>query len=136
MQNERYYQLIVWRAILPKWHADLERRSHDMILQVAGADHIFEMKNWRGKKGLTGSHGLPGIQAAIDKLQQISNAYLLVFSDNPPELTVENIESLKRSLRGVEWPQIDYRFGTHDTSGKPHEFWIAGWTIPSTSDEP
>ena len=32
MQNERYYQFIVWRAIPPKWHADLERRSHDIIL--------------------------------------------------------------------------------------------------------
>jgi hypothetical protein len=49
MENERYHQCIIWRAILPIWHAVLEREeSTDIIISKDGIKHYFELKNWRG----------------------------------------------------------------------------------------
>ena len=29
LRNERYYQFIIWRAALSKWHAEVERNARD-----------------------------------------------------------------------------------------------------------
>ena len=60
--NERYFQFVVWRAILPRWHADIERATWDLTVTTNDKKHFFEMKNWRGKSGddqLKGHHCAP-----------------------------------------------------------------------------
>lgn len=52
MENERHHQFIIWRAILPIWHAELERENNtDIIISRDGTRHYFELKNWTGGTG-------------------------------------------------------------------------------------
>jgi hypothetical protein len=75
MENERYHQFIVWRAILPIWHAVLEREEGtDIIISKDGIKHYFELKNWRGA---TGDDQLGSIRRDVRKLQPRENGYCL-----------------------------------------------------------
>ncbi len=88
MQNERYHQFLVWRAILPVWHTVLERdKSCDLIVECEGEKYFFEMKNWRGN---TGNDQIGAMQHDIKRLQARSNGYLLITSMNPISQTDEN----------------------------------------------
>jgi len=123
--NERYYQFVVWRAALRKWHAEVERGTHDLQLSLGDDRHIFEMKCWRGEEG----SDWPNIQRDIDKLRArpTCQGYVMVFSYNPLPDTSGNIAFLRENLKGVSWPQADYRFRTEDKEGQPIEFWVAAW---------
>src|SRR5580698_4899764 len=74
-RDERYYQYITWRAVLPRWHTKLEQGGRDMVIWAEGVEHHFEMKNWRAYS--------PGIlQNDIKRLAMIPRGgYFLVFSD-------------------------------------------------------
>ncbi len=122
MENERYHQFVVWRAILPLWDAELERdESNDLILRFEGGDpHYFEMTNWRGA---TGNAQLPKIRRDIEKLQHQINGYLLVTSINPPEQTVKIFDYLTKKVSGLqEDARQEYKFMTEGRDGNPLEF--------------
>jgi hypothetical protein len=71
LNNERYYQSILWRAMLSRWSAAVEYRSrYDLVLFNADDPEtlyaLFELKRWMGEKG---EQELPGIAADIRKLR-------------------------------------------------------------------
>jgi hypothetical protein len=125
MENERCHQFIVWRAILPVWHAVLERDGGpDLIVGCEDGDHFFEMKNWRG----AGSDGQLREQHDIGRLQDRPNGYFLGTSINPPDRTNQNFDYLLERLTGLEaYPRQEYRFLTDGMKGNALEFWVAGW---------
>jgi hypothetical protein len=44
IENERHHQFIIWRAILPVWHAELERDANtDIYLECEDGRHHFEL---------------------------------------------------------------------------------------------
>ena len=100
MENERYHQFIIWRAVLPIWHAVLEREdSTDIIISKDGVKHYFELKNWRGN---TGNDQLPSITRDVLKLQSRDNGYMLITSVNPVGQTDENLKFLLEKVSGLE----------------------------------
>ena len=132
MENERYHQFLIWRAILPVWHAVLERdESCDLIVECENGKHFFEMKNWRGN---TGNSQLPAMQRDIRKLQARLNGYFIVTAINPSEATDKNFEYLLTKLTGLNGDERqDYRFTTEGLDGAHAEFWIAGWPVLKSS---
>ena len=71
IENERHHQFIIWRAVLPVWHAVLEREGNtDILLDCEDGRHHFELKNWTGT---TGERQLPSIQNDVAKLQHRRN---------------------------------------------------------------
>jgi len=128
MENERYHQFIIWRAVLPLWHAVIEReRGTDLILECEDGKHFFEMKNWRGASG---DEQLPRMQKDIDKLQKRARGHFLVTAINPKESTDENFVHLAKNLNGLLWDAREkYRFPTKGLKGNDLEFWIAGWSV-------
>ena len=126
--NERYYQFIVWRAVLPVWHAVTEREGNrDLILTCEDGKHYFEMKTWFGA---TGKREIPGMQRDISRLQNHDHGYLLVVSANPEGLTLKNLNDLPQEIGQLDIKAGEhFRFHTVAINEQPFEFWIAGWPV-------
>jgi hypothetical protein len=133
MENVRHHQFrIIWRAVLPIWHAELERDDNtDIIIGRDGTRHYFELKNWRGASG---NDQIPDIRKDVSKLRRRENGYLLITSGNPRDLTDENIKYLLSKVSGLDNSQRkDYRFATEDEKGSDREYWIAGWPLEKSA---
>jgi hypothetical protein len=128
IENERHHQFIIWRAVLPIWHAELEKhRNTDLTLNCDDGRHYFELKNWTGA---TGERQLPAIQKDVDKLQPYEHRYIIITSINPKDDTEDNISFLLRRITGLDDSRREeFRFGTVGRKGEPFEFWIAGWPV-------
>ncbi|HVB17790.1 MAG TPA: hypothetical protein VNF04_14735 [Stellaceae bacterium] len=127
-QNERYYQFVVWRAVLARWDAVTEKTTEGWDLKVIVNDqnHYFEMKNWKNGQE---SRQFRNMQKDVDKLYNVENGYILIISDNPRGQTDANLDYLSKHLVGLGKDSQEYRFCTYAESGDRHEFWIAGWTV-------
>ncbi len=133
MENERYHQFVIWRAVLPVWHAVLEREdSTDIIISRDGVKHYFELKNWRNESQLS------SINRDVTKLRSREKGYLLITSGNPSDITggspEDNTESnLKHIIGKVAGLETDsqefYGFKTETTEGREIQYWIAGWSV-------
>jgi hypothetical protein len=125
MENERYHQFVIWRAVLPIWHAVLEREnSTDIIISRDGVKHHFELKNWRGAAG---NDQLTSITRDVRKGQSRENGYLLITAGNPVDQTDDNIRYLHSKIAELEISsQKDFRFRTKKIDGSDLEYWIAG----------
>jgi hypothetical protein len=125
MENERYHQFIIWRAILPIWHAVLEREENtDIIISRDGVKHFFELKNWRSGSG---NREIAPITRDVQKLQSRENGYLLLTSTNPADQTYKNIEYLLGKVAGLEISSQEiFTFPTKKIDGSDFEYWIAG----------
>ncbi len=128
IENERHHQFIIWRAILPMWHADLEKHDHtDIALKCDNDMHYFELKNWTG---VTGERQLPSIQSDIHKLQRWQNRYMIITSINPRRHTDDNIRFLLERIKGLDDSRrVEFRFDTMGRESSEVEFWIAGWPV-------
>ena len=128
VENERHHQFIIWRAILPVCHADLEKHDNtDIAIKSDGEMHYFELKNWTGT---TGNRQIPSIQADIYKLQRRQNRYVVVTSLNPRGQTDDNISYLLEKVRGLDDSRREeFRFHTVGRNRSELEFWIAGWPV-------
>ncbi len=128
IENERHHQFIIWRAILPVWHADLEKHDNtDIALNCENEMHFFELKNWTGANG---EKQLPSIQRDIYKLQKRQNRYVIITSLNPRGHTDDNICFLLKRVKGLDDSQrVEFRFDTMGRRNSELEFWIAGWPV-------
>lgn len=127
MPNERYYQFLIWRAILHKWHAEVEKERWDLTVVADGARHVFEMKRWFSEAGF---REIPGIRRDIAKLGLLPHGYMLIFSANPPKDTDTQLKWLEDKLQGIEKASlVDYRLPTFNGLGNAIEFWVAGWPV-------
>lgn len=132
MENERYHQFIIWRAILGLWDAVLEREENtDIIVNRDGEKYYFELKNWRGKTGIP---QLAAIRKDIIRLQPRQNGYMLITSVNPPDMTVDNLKFLEQKVAGLNVKdRKEYTFLTVGRNNLELEFWIAGWPVQKES---
>jgi hypothetical protein len=128
MENERYHQFIIWRAVLPIWHAVLEREnSTDIIISRDGVKHHFELKNWRSASG---NKELAPITRDVQKLQSRENRYLLITAANPADQTDENIQYLLSKVARLDiGTQEIFQFPTKKIDGSDFKYWIAGWSV-------
>ena len=142
-QDERYYQHVVWRSVLARWNALLERnplgagKQIDLEVMNDGTPHYFEMECWLSKSG---KRELKGIRTDVEMVGRRPNGYMLVFSANPPGTTKENLAWLESQHRNPGEAQSAgpglredsreiHMFLTQDAKGDEVEFWIAGWAI-------
>ncbi|NNM56107.1 hypothetical protein [Acidocella sp.] len=134
IQNERYHQFLIWRAVLPLFDATIEREGNtDLIIKSAEESHYFEMKNWRS---VNGERELPSIRDDIKKLGGRDNGYILITSANPPGKFSCNIKFLLENLNGLgNRDPKHYLFNTISTTGCEIEYWIAGWPLPRVKVE-
>jgi hypothetical protein len=140
MQNERYHQFIIWRAILSAWDAEIERHGRTDIIVRRNIEnvaelHHFELKNWRGE---TGNGQIPKIQRDVPRAQRWERGYVLITSINPPHVTDKNLDDVPKEVHGLLAAQRqDFRFATEGRKGEPLEFWLAGWPVlPQDSNVP
>jgi hypothetical protein len=127
-ESERYYQFIVWKSVIEKYDAEVEYKYDgsfvDLVVNYNGVQHFFEMKNWRETPTWR-------MRCEIVRLHSLGGGFLLVFAANPTNMTDENIR-LIRDLPGIGGSFSCSRFPTEDPkTGKPFEFWFAGWSVPS-----
>jgi len=134
MENERHHQFIIWRAILPVWHAELERHKGTDITVRRHCEnsvelHHFELKNWRGR---TGNSQIPKIREDVARAQRWQCGYVLITSMNPPYMTDENLEHLsKKVVELIAAQRQVFRFATEGLKGELLDFWLAGWPVAS-----
>lgn len=128
LQNERFYQFIVWRAILPVWHAVVELGWRDLIVDDGHDRHHFEMKKWMTAAGETEIAGMKNDVAKLKASQK--NGYLIVFSANPPEATDGSFAYLLSMVGDLDSSAGKHAaFLTEDQDGRSTHFWVAGWPI-------
>lgn len=133
LTNERYYQFIVWRAIVPVWKARVECDRHDLVVfDVNGAySAVFEMKLWMSTNGL---QELAGIRSDIVKLNARESPCrcIMLFSANPPGKHIEQAEWLEDRLRLSELSpegRLTAAFATKNELGGDSEFWLGIWKL-------
>ena len=138
LNNERYYQFSLWRAVLSGWNARVEEQSHDLVI-VDPSDSskhlaIFEMKRWMGARG-DEPKVVKDITRDIERLQKSKahNSVLVIFSANPRGKMDENLAFFEKLFfSGVSQPQREtYCFPTVDARADKVEFWVAFWPIKS-----
>jgi hypothetical protein len=137
INNEHYYQGVVWRALLSRWLVKVEVDRHDLVIYDDAEPKTYvtavEMKRWMSVEG---NREISGIKEDVGKLRRatVRNGYLLVFSANPldrPELTEENMVLLQKDVFGADPPleTQSYAFRTFDEKRRDREFWIIGWRV-------
>jgi hypothetical protein len=136
LNNERYYQFILWKAVLSSWNAKVEEQSHDLVIfDPSNSDKalaIFEMKKWMSPNGLP---ELSGILHDIKRLNACDapNAALIIFSANNRGEMDKQLEWFEEHVfAGIPKPQREtYCFPTVSPHTPAAEFWIAVWPIKS-----
>jgi hypothetical protein len=135
-EDERQQQGVIFEAVRMLWHGsriECENATDLIVSDGKSPDHFFEMKVWRGKGG---ESALGSMRRDVAKLrsQSRANAYLLVTSFNPAEMTCENFRYLCEQVGGLQADaRVDYRFATKGYHGGDAEFWIAGWPLEPQS---
>lgn len=127
MENERYHQFVIWRALLPIWHSTIaieRENSSDLIIKREDGSHYFEMKNWRHENQIL------AIQRDIEKLKLSPNGYIIVTTLSRKTKTDENIDYLLERISGlsIEHRQ-EFRFSTVSKDNGEMEFLLAGWPV-------
>ena len=135
LNNERYYQSIVWRALTPKYRVKTEGENRtDLIIIDAKEQYRFEMKRWMGTSGYD---ELPSINKDIDKLQG-SRGYaggIIIFSAQHVGETDKQMLWLEDEVPRLKaGTRYSHAFETRDEKNGTREFWIALWMLsPSAS---
>jgi hypothetical protein len=130
--NEHFYQYVVCRSWLSRWHTAPEKENrYDAVISIAGNPvAAVEMKRWWSEEG---KEEIPRIRTDIEKLKKANseNAFLIIFSANNPTQTDENIRFLNNWLPELsDKPMHLYSFPTLSPyEDSLCEFWIAGWQM-------
>jgi len=140
LPNERYYQFILWRAVLSSWAAKVEEERHDLVIfdpeETAKYLVIVEMKKWMSEDG---EREIPWIVEDIRRLSSCEspNSALIIFSENPKGDMETNLAWLEeRIFPNAPPPKHEtYCFPTFSPYNPRDawEFWIAAWPIRSGS---
>jgi hypothetical protein len=123
LNNEKFHQYVIWRAIHPMMDAFLEEQDRTDLIVKKDGEHFFELKNWRTEKA-------PDVSKEMEKLRKRKNGYLIVTTIDKPIQSMEN----RRYLEG-HWKDVDptgcvcASFATEDRAGEEVNFWMAGWPL-------
>ncbi|ABA57640.1 hypothetical protein Noc_1136 [Nitrosococcus oceani ATCC 19707] len=137
--NERYYQFIIWRALVSSFPftARIEIQSHDLVLNYPDDASkwfaVIEMKRWMSS---TGEVEIPGIIRDInDKLRpsHAKNTLMLIFSAGPSGTINTEFGWLSKRL-GISQVEDcsaweNYYFPTVNRVGEDVDFWLAGYQV-------
>jgi len=142
INNERYYQFVVARALASSfpYSAAVEVNSHDLILRYPNDSSkwlaVVEMKRWMSASG---EQELTSIVHDInEKLMpsKAEHALMMIFSANPVNEIKTNLkwlsDKLKKNGSSIEikpegWES--YKFATLNNEGDEVEFWVAGYQL-------
>jgi len=137
MNNERYYQFIIARALVSSflYPVEIEVNSHDLVLMDPNNNSkwfaVIEMKRWMSENG---TQEIPSILSDIQKLRSTNAAHnmMMIFSANPKGSTAYQLKWLANELgfssnNNQTWES--YCFPTLDKNGNELEFWVAGYEL-------
>jgi hypothetical protein len=139
INNERYYQFIVARALVSSFPfaVTVEVGSHDLVLRYPHSPEkwfaVVEMKRWMSVEG---EQEISAILRDInEKLRPAAadHALMVLFSANPRGTTKTQLGWLTNRLNIAATVDPDvwecYSFPTLDSQGKDVEFWVAGYEV-------
>ncbi|TVO59462.1 hypothetical protein [Denitromonas halophila] len=134
INNERYYQFVVARALMSSmpYKVKIEVDGHDLVLEDPVTKErivVIEMKRWMSASG---KQELGGIRKDLGTKLPAATAKLkimLLFSSNPPGLMKQQIDWLSSQLNTRQEHWESHCFSTFDPNGKSVEFWTAGYTV-------
>lgn len=132
LNNERYYQFLVWRAATSCWIAEVEYglERYDLALLAEG-DHplaVIEMKRWMSESGYS---ELQRIADDLRKLQKATTVckIMMIFSVNHRPENVDFLTNKMRETVAELSEPILYQFDTANIMGKSETFWVSGWEV-------
>jgi len=111
--NERYYQFVVWRALMSSfpWRPHTEAQTHDLAFYEGESNELVgvaEMKVWYGK-----TYGVEAIRADVQSLRKVSvPAVMLIIAGLPKERTEERLEWLAEKIEVSRQDFVTYTFDT------------------------
>ena len=138
INNERYYQFIIARALTSSYpfNVTVEHKTHDLVLRypdnLSKWFAVVEIKRWMSNRG---NIEQDRISKDIEKLQRVNaeNALILIISANPKKSTEKNLGELSKELGLTQNEDSSiwnwYSFPTIDCLGHEVEFFIAGHEI-------
>lgn len=139
--NERYYQFIIWRALMSAsssfpWRSERERGGHDLAFYDDKTDALVavaEMKNYFSNEG---TKEIPGIKTGVDlKLGILKIPGVMLILTVRAKGNDEPLEFLSQQL-GIE--QSAFKTSAFDIDPfpgetKPAEFMVIGFLAGSKS---
>jgi hypothetical protein len=135
--NERYYQFVIWRALMRSspWRPQTERLDRtDLVLWDAVSNKVAALSEIKGWWSTDGILEIPGIQRDIAKLRASSASsapgVMLILTHNPKDLTEKNLDFLAKRLSVSLDVFMTYKFDTppwYRDKGTPVEFVVIGF---------
>jgi predicted AAA+ superfamily ATPase len=134
INNERYYQFIVARALMSSmpYKVKVEVDTHDLLLEAPKTGEriaVIEMKRWMSS---TGEKEISGIRRDLFEKLPSAKAELklmLIFSANPPNQMQKQISWLSEKLDIPTDKWKTHSFATVNEAGLPFEYWTAGYQV-------
>ncbi len=133
--NERYYQFIIWRALMSSfpWRPDTEKDTYDLVFYRGESKErvaCAEIKGWWDASGL---EKLPGILRDMNhKLASRSEpGVMLILTSHKKIQHDENLGELARDLEVDQNDFATYAFDTPRWPGEnePAEFMVIGFLV-------
>lgn len=130
--NERYYQFLIWRALMKSfpWRSQTEGLDRNDLVFWDGAQLVAraEIKGWWSTDG---KQEIPGIRGDILKLKAYREpGAMLILTQNPKGLTARNLRFLAERLSVNPDEFVTYTFDTapwYKDKGTPAEFVVVGF---------
>jgi hypothetical protein len=114
--NERYYQFVIWRALMQsfRWRPQTEGMDRNDLVFWDGESNalagVAEIKGWWSTGGLT---EIPGIKSDLAKLKASSlPGVMLILTHNPKSSTETNLGWLAKYLSVDQDEFVIHRFDT------------------------
>ena len=134
-QQEKFYQYIIWKAVIAKWPFEVEKNYHDLI-KVDPLDHkkyecTFEIKKWLNPGPPNNKQQIEN--DVINKLRSCkaeNSAFILISANNRGFMHQQIRLFVDALLPGTlsHCPETSC-FTTTNPEREEVEFWIAVWPI-------
>lgn len=134
INNERYYQFIVARALMSSmpYRVQIEVDTHDLVLEEPETGEriaVIEMKRWMSPTGQPEIRGI--VHDMREKLPNSAgkSKIMLIFSANPIGSMRDQLEwlSTRLDIDAKEW--VSHAFPTVSKCGESVEYWVAGYQV-------
>jgi len=134
--NERYYQFLIWRALMDSFslRPKVEREGrHDFVFYEGEAKRLVAVAELKGWWSDSGEAELPGIRSDMESLGILEvPGVMLIVTHHAKESAEENLKWLAGELRVSLADLKTYAFDAASLSRedlRPHEFVVIGFLV-------
>ena len=132
--NERYYQFVVWRALMASfpWRPRTERRGYDLAFYNDETNELVAFAEIKGWWGVSGEQELPGIRRDLEKLGILRiPGVMLILTCHPKNQAEDNFRWLAEKLGVSRDDIVTHSFDTPSWPDDDHptEFAVIGFLV-------